>query len=234
MIHTLAAEARPLGTTGALTKLRLERKIPAVIYGPDVKPLPISVSYNPFEKMLREAGTSSLITLEVDGQPHTVLVKDMSTDPLTNSFTHVDFFEVSMKKELEASVDLVFVNESPAVKDLGGTLVKVQGSLTIRCLPQNLVRSIEVDLGVLKTFDDVITVGDIVAPTGVTFQDEANAVVVKVSAPLTEEQMKALEAENAADVTKVEVVGAKEKEGGEAAESKEGEAAAPAAAKEKK
>lgn len=212
MSHTLIAEARQLGTVGALTKLRLERKIPSIIYGPDVKPLPIAVAYNSFEKMLHDAGTSSLITIDVGGQSHTVLVKDMSTDPLTHRFTHVDFFEVSMKKELEASVDIVFTNESPAVKDLGGTLIKVHGSLTIRCLPQNLVRSIEVDLSALKTFDDVITVGDIIAPTGVMFEDEDSAVVVKVSAPLTEEQMKAMEAENAADVTKVEVVGAKEKE----------------------
>lgn len=234
MSHTLTAEARSLGTIGALTKLRLERKIPAIIYGPDVKPLPIAVDYNPFEKMLQVAGTSSLVTLDVGGQSHIVLVKDLSTDPLTDRFTHVDFFEVSMKKELEAAVDLVFTNESPAVKDLGGTLIKVLGSLTIRCLPQNLVRFIEVDLSSLKTFDDVITVNDIIAPAGVMFEDEDSAVVVKVSAPLTEEQLKAMEAENAADVTKVEVVGAKEKEDESGdAEAKEG-GVEPAAVKEKK
>lgn len=231
MTNILSAEVRKTETRGAINELRAARKMPAVVYGPEVEPISITIGYNQFEKVLQAAGESSLIEIDIDGTKHNVLIKDVQTDPATSRFSHVDFFEVSMKKELEAAADINFIDESPAVRDAGGTLVKVKDALTIRCLPKDLVRAIDVSLAALKTFDDVITVGDIKAPAGVTFVEEAEELIAKVSAPLTEEQLKAMEAENAAGVDKVEVVGKKEGEEAEAegAEAKEKEKGKPAA-----
>lgn len=221
---TLQAEARKEGSRSASQAVRAARKIPAVVYGPDVEPVSIAIEYNPFVKALADAGESTLVEIDVAGAKHNVLIKDMQTDPMTGAFTHVDFYAVSMKKELETDVSLEFVGEAEAVK-AGGTLMTIKTALTVRCLPKDLVRSIEVSLDKLKTYDDVITVGDITLPEGLTAEAEAEEIVAKVSAPLTEEQLKALEAENATvDASKVEVVGKKEGEAEEAAEGEEAKA----------
>lgn len=219
----LQAEARKEGSRSLSQAIRADRKIPAVVYGPDVEPVSISVEYNPFVKALSAAGESTLVEIDLAGTKHNVLIKDMQTNPMTGAFTHVDFYAVSMKKELETDVSLEFTGEAEAVK-AGGTLMTIKSALTVRCLPKDLVRSIEVPLDKLKTYDDVITVGDIALPEGLTADAEADEIVAKVSAPLTEDQLKALEAENATvDTSKVEVVGKKEEEPaaeGEAAEAK--------------
>lgn len=222
---TLTAETRDLAHRSEIKTLRADRKIPAVVYGPEMKPVSITVAYNPFVKALADAGESTLVEVDVAGAKHNVLIKDTQTDPATGRFTHVDFYAVSMKKELETDVTLEFIGESEAVKS-GGTLVKVKDALSVRCLPKDLVRSIEVSIERLKTYDDVITVADVQLPSGLTVLAESEDVIAKVSAPLTEDQLKALEAENAADVSKVEVVGKKE----EAAA--DGEAAAEEKSKE--
>lgn len=234
MTHTLPAAPRTVGARSILTDIRTSRKIPAVIYGPEVKPVSITIEYNPFEKIFHEAGTSTLVTLTVEETPHIVVVKDVALDPLTNRFMHVDFFEVSMKKEMEVPVAIRFVGESPAVKNEGGTLIKVKDTLTIRCLPKDLISALEVSLDALHTFDDVIAVGDIALPPGVEFVEEAEEIIAKVAAPLTEEQLKALEAENVADVTKVEVVGKKEGEAAEGATDGEADAKEKTPAKAEK
>lgn len=220
MSATLIATARAAASRGELSAVRADRKIPAVIYGPEMEPVSIVIESNPFAKVLTEAGESTLVEIDLAGAKHNVLIKDMQTDPRTGAFTHVDFYAVSMKKELDTDVSLDFVGESDAVK-MGGTLLKVKDSLAVRCLPKDLVRSITVSLDKLKTYDDVITVGDIALPPGLTAQDDAEDVVAKVDEPLSEEELKAIEAENSADVSKVEVVGKKEEAEGEAAEGEE-------------
>lgn len=211
MSVSLQATARVAVTHGQLNAARAERKIPAVIYGPEMEPVSIMIESHPFSKALTEAGESTLVEVDLAGTKHNVLIKDMQTDPRTGSFTHVDFYAVSMKKELETEVSLNFTGDSEAVK-MGGTLVKIKDSLNVRCLPKDLVRSIEVPLAALKSYDDMITVADIALPTGLTAIDDADEAVAKVSAAMTEDQLKALEAENAGDVSKVEVAGKKEEE----------------------
>lgn len=216
---TLQAEVRVEGSRSVAQAIRADRKIPAVIYGPETQPVSIAVEYNPFAKVLAQAGESTLIEIDVAGVTHQTLVKDLQTDPVSGLFTHIDFYAVSMKKELETDVTLEFVGEAEAIK-MGGTLVKIKDALTVRCLPKDLVRSIEVSLEKLKTYDDVITVGDIALPAGLTALADAEDAVAKVAAALTEDQLKALEEENSSDVSKVEVVGKKEDAEAEEADAK--------------
>lgn len=232
MMTELVAEKRNAATRSARNAARANRKLPAVLYGPEQKPVSLVIDYHPFEKVLTVAGESTLVNVSFDGTSVPTLIKDIQIDPRTGKISHVDFFAVSMKKELDAHVDLEFVGSAPAVAKLGGTLVKVKDALKIRCLPKDLIRSIAVMTEKLATFDDVITVADLVIPAGITVEAEPDEVVAKVSAPLTEEQLQALEAENNADVSKVEVVGKKKED--EVVEGAEGAVASSAEAEAKK
>lgn len=202
---------------GGADALRAARKIPAVLYGPEIEPVPIAVEYRDFEKLYAGAGTSSLIDFTVDsGAPVKVLIQDVEFEPVKGKITHADFRQINMSKEMEVAIEVEFVGESPAVKGMGGTLVKALDTINVKCLPKDLVSHVTVDLSRLATFDDVINVGSIEFPAGITPMDDAESVLAKVLPPLTEDELKAMEETSApVDLSKIEVEekGKKEEEG---------------------
>lgn len=125
---------------------------------------------------------------------------------MTNRIAHVDFFEVSMNEALEARIPLEFINESPAVREQGGILVKTLEEVTVSCLPKDLPHSISIDLSTLIDFSTHIQVKDLVLPKGVTVLTDELTTIVLVEAPRTEAQMAELDEKIEADVTKVEGV----------------------------
>lgn len=208
---------------------RKEMRIPGVVYGHGIPSMPISVGRSEFIRVFRDAGYSSLIDFVTEGQQAVkVLVKEIQTDPLSTDPHHIDFYQVRMDEELTAEIPLNFVGEAPAVKVDGGTLIKSLGTIEVRCLPANLPHAVDVSLGVLKTFDDVVTVGSIVLPEGVVATGDAGTIIATVARPLTEDEQKRLEMGTTADVSAVKT------EAEEKRASEEAKKAAEEAAEEKK
>ena len=230
---TLNLEAQTRKIIGKKVRdLRKGGFIPAVVYGKDVKPQNLSVQALPFVKLYKEAGESTLIDLKVDSAaPVKVLIQEVQADPLTGALSHVDFRQIKMTEKIKAEVLLKFIGESSAIKELGGTLIRSIDKIEIECLPSDLVHEIEVDLSVLKTFEDRIHLRDLKIPAGIKVLSDMNATVATAEAPLTEEEMKA-ELETPV-VEKVEEVGVVEKEKKEGEEEAAG-AAAPEEKKEEK
>ena len=198
--------------------VRAEDKIPGVIYGPEMEPISVMADYNSFGKLLKEAGESSLIDFQVEGgKTVKALIQDVQYEPVKGRMIHFDLRQINMSAEMHANVVLKFIGEAPAVKEQGGTLVKVLEEVEVKCLPKDLVSEIDVDLSALKTCDDVIHVKNLVLPTGIQIVNDPETMVAKVAAALTEEQLKAMEETPAPTVEQVEV----EKKGKEAKEGEE-------------
>lgn len=194
--------------TGNAEEVRTEGKIPAVLYGPGREPISVAVSYNEFDKLYQEAGESTLVDFTVDGEKSVkVLIQDLQYNPLTRRFSHVDFRQIRMDQEIETAVELIFVGLAPAVKELGGTLSTPMSEINVKSLPDKLMTSFDVDLSILKTFDDAIYVKDLKLPEGVLSMDNPDALVAKVAPSLTEDAIKAMEEANAApvDISKIEI-----------------------------
>lgn len=203
---TLSAKKRDL--VGKKTRqLRKKGILPAVLYGFKIKNLNLEVDLKEFKKIYQEAGTSSLISLEVEKKKIPVLIKDFQKDPLSGEFLHVDFYHPSLKEEVEAFVPLEFVGEAPAVKELGATLIKHLDEIEVRALPLDLPHEIKVDLSSLKGFDDEILVKDLKVPQGVKILTKPEEIVVSLTPPekLEEELEKPIEEE----IIEPEVVGQK-------------------------
>ena len=185
-------------------KLRQQSLVPAVIYGHGTENKNVMVDYNSFHKAFKAAGESTLLDLEIEGDGTVkALVKDWQVEPLSNRYTHVDFYQVNLKEKLKTEVALNFIGESPAVKEQGGSIIKTLDSVLVECLPMDLVHSIDVDVSILKNFEDMITVKDLKVPEGIEILENADEVIVKVEAPMTEDQLKALENAAPVDVTAV-------------------------------
>ncbi len=190
--------------------LRQKGILPGVLYGPKIETRPLEIDLKEFEKIYKEAGESSLISLEVDKKKFLVLIHEVKLDPLTEKPTHVDFYQPRLEEEAEAMVPLVFEGEAPAVKDLGGTLVKNISEVEVKALPQNLPHEIKVNIDRLKTFEDSISIKDLIISKEVKILKEPKEVVVAVSPPekVEEELEKPIEEK----VEEVEKVEEKEKE----------------------
>lgn len=209
------------------TRVRNSGNIPAVIYGNGIASRNVTLGVSEFRKVYREAGKSTLLDVAIDGaEPLKALIQEVQPNPLTLEPQHVDLRQIKMDEELTIDVPLEFINEAPAVKELAGTFVHALDTVKVRCLPANLPHEIQVDISSLKTFEDTITVADLILPSGVKIIDEGDIVLATVTPPLTEDQLKKLEEGAAIDVTAVKT------EAEEKKAEKEAEEAASATAEE--
>lgn len=224
-MSNLILQAETRSKTGRPVKnLRQSNKIPAVLYGRGVKNANLSVDYVAFEKLYRSGGMSGLFELNIDEQaPLKVLLQDFQLDPLSSRFSHLDFRQVKMDEKIKTDIKLHFVNEAPAVKELGGIFVKSFSSVPVECLPQDLVPEINVDISSLKEFGQVIHIKDIIIPPGIKILAHADDVIATVTPPRAEEEAAPVAAA-APDLSQIKTE-AEEKREKKAAETGEEEAA---------
>lgn len=204
----ISLKAKIRKETGRKTDaLREADRIPAVVYGHKVKNVSLDLDYKDFQKVLREAGESSLIELDIEGEKEkrAVLVHEIQKNPVTDRFIHVDFFQASLTEEVQVKVPLVLEGVSLAVKDLGGTLVKNISELEVKALAKNLPHEIKVSIEGLNTFEDHILIKDLIIPKDVKVLAKPDEIVVSVAQPQKVEEELAKElVEKVEDVEKVE------------------------------
>ncbi|MEK7562108.1 MAG: 50S ribosomal protein L25 [Patescibacteria group bacterium] len=186
-------------------KTREAGGIPAVVYGPGVKNISLEIDQIEFKKVFKEAGESSLIDLKLDKENRPVLIHEIQRDPVSDKITHVDFFQASLKEEVEVTVPLVFEGVAPAIKELGATLVKNMTEIQVKALPQNLPHEIKVNIDELKAIGDHILVKNLPLAEGVKVLKKPDEIVVSISAAekVEEELAKEIE-EKVENVEKVE------------------------------
>ncbi len=216
----LAAEPREI-TGKAVKRLRLEGRLPGVVYGHGVESSNVSVDGHEFEQLRRQVGSNALVDLSVDGQAALpVLVSGVQIHPVTRRPLHVDLFLVTMTEELTIDVPLVANGQAPAATLSGGTLLHPNETVKVRALPDNLPQSIEYEVGSLTDFELTIRVRDLTIPENVTLLTDGDEIVARVQAPRVievEEVPVAAEGEEGE-----EGEAAAEGEGGEAAPSGDG------------
>jgi large subunit ribosomal protein L25 len=194
--------------------IRKAGQVPAVFYGKKEASTPISISKRDFLKVWAEAGESSVITLETPDGEKESLIHDVDIDPVTGNPRHADFYVFEKGHKLEIALPIEFEGSSPAVKDLGGMLVKVLHELKIEAMPKDLPHHIIIDVSGLANFGDQIIAQDIKLPAGVELKENPEEVIVLVSAPREEKEEEVV----APDLSEIEVMKKGKEEGEEGAE----------------
>jgi large subunit ribosomal protein L25 len=206
-----AETGRPIGSA-ASRRLRATGKVPGVVYGRGVDPLPLVVDWRELRAALTtDMGVNAVVTLEVGGDSHMTIVKDLQRHPVRRDVLHVDFLVVERDKPVAAEVPVVLEGEPTKVLQERGVVEQLLHALTIHAKPAAIPASLTVDVSELE-IGDTITVADLSLPAGVTTEVEDDQPVA--SAQVT----RAAEAEAAEG---------EEEEGaeGEGAEGAEGEGA---------
>jgi large subunit ribosomal protein L25 len=169
MTFELIAQKRMLQGSGASRRLRRANKVPAIVYGGSTAPMAIELDHNTILLNLRkEAFHSTVLTLNIDGTPETVLLRDSQVHPYKPLVLHCDFQRVDTTHAVHQKVPLHFINAdiAPGVKLSGGNVSHVMGEIEVTCLPQDLPAFIEVDLKDLQAGQS-IHVSQLTFPAGV-------------------------------------------------------------------
>jgi large subunit ribosomal protein L25 len=218
---TLVAESgRTIGYRSS-GRLRLEGRIPAVVYGHGITPLSVSINRRELRAVLHtDAGSNAVINLEVGSDSHLTIVKAMQRHPVRNEVIHVDFLVVNRNEIVTVDVPIVLTGESKAVHDADGTIDQQLFTLSVNSTPGNIPNEISVDVSGLG-IGDSIRVSDLKLPSGVTTDvdpEEAVAIAQVTRATIEAEQLEA-EAEAATEEGAEGDEAAAEGEAGETAEA---------------
>ncbi|MBI2482192.1 MAG: 50S ribosomal protein L25 [Candidatus Vogelbacteria bacterium] len=199
-METLTAEVRTIFGK-QLAPYRQVGKLPVVAYGGKSEAKPLFLSIKEFKKVFANAGESSIVSVAMPEGIKEVLIHGVDFHPVTGEPIHADLLLVDMNKPIRVSVPLEFTGESPAVKDLGGALIKVLHEIEIEALPKNLPHNLIIDISSLVALDSQILVKEVVLPAGVTLISELEGVVASITT--AGEEIK--EEEEPVDLSAIEV-----------------------------
>lgn len=186
--HTLQAEARKV-VGRKVKQLRRDGVLPANIYGREVKSQSVQVKLADFLKTFEEAGETGLISLQVDGVEHPVLIHNVQYHPITDAPVHADFFEVNLKEKVTATVPIEFTGESPIEKSQEGIVVPQLREVEVEALPTDLPENITVDVSELTEVGQAIKVADLkVDREKVEVKGDPEQIVVVIEEPAKVEE----------------------------------------------
>lgn len=171
--------AAPRTVIGKQVKqLRRDGFIPAVIYGQS-EPEHIQLENLPLRRVLRQASTTHLIDIDLEGKVRTVLARAIQTHVTRGDLVHIDFYEVNMRETITSDVELILVGKSIPASEGDGSDTLLLHEVEIECLPGDLVAEIEVDASQIADADTVIYVKDLQAPSGVTILTDPETPVAR-------------------------------------------------------
>lgn len=210
---------------GAARRSRAEGRVPGVVYGHGMEPVPIEVDRREFLIALNtDAGLNVLLELDLDGSSTLALTKELQRDPVRGTVLHADFITVDRTEKVLVDVPIHLVGEAAGAKE-GGALQHTLASLSIRATVTDVPEYLEADISGLNVGDS-LRVSDLVVPDKYEVVTDSEAIVASVAAPVSEEELEAMEAEAGIEAEEPEVA----TEGGEAADAEAGEGAEEAPA----
>lgn len=192
---TLTAKERTDFTRSSLRNIRTSGHVPGIIYGKDTGNKPVSLDSVELIKTLRDEGKNAVITLEVGGEKHSVMVTDLQTDPLKNEITHADFQVVNMSEDIEVEVPIHLTGEAIGVKT-EAYCASLLYALTVKAKPKAIPQAIEADISSLDV-NEVLTIADLPAGGDYSFHHESDEVVASILPPQRQEAAEADEEESA-------------------------------------
>jgi large subunit ribosomal protein L25 len=218
----LVAEARAERGSSSSRRTRTEGRIPAVIYGHGIDPLPITVEARELRGALNaQARGSVLFNVQVGGASHLVVAREVQRHPVRNTVAHVDFQIVRRDEIISATVAINLVGEALQVTRAGGVVEHALLHLVVRAKPGDVPAVIEVNIDGLEV-GQAIRVADLNLPSGVTADLDPEMPVV-VGATAAHGGLEEAEEEGAPSEEET-TTAAEEEASGEAASSDEASA----------
>jgi large subunit ribosomal protein L25 len=188
--------------------LRRAGKLPAVLYGHGIESIPIMLDHHETSLTLSHLTSSSLVTVDLEGQQYPALVREKQRDYLKNRLLHLDFQAISLTEKIRTKVGIELIGKAPAVKEFNAIISTGLSELEVECMPQDLPERIQVDISGLDEIGAAVHVRDAVVPDQVKVLDGMDEMIAVASAtreePVVEEVPAEEEAEAGAEAPEAE------------------------------
>ncbi|HJS72466.1 MAG TPA: 50S ribosomal protein L25 [Acidimicrobiia bacterium] len=167
-------------------RVRREGLVPAVVYGPDVTPIPVAVDAHDLQLALHtEAGSNAIINLEIeDGATLTTMARVIERHPFRNEYRHIDFVTVDLSRTVHAEVIIHFEGTPIGVRE-GGVFSPARTHVLIEVLPTEIPAFIELDVSSVD-IGGSLRIEDLPELENVVYLEEPDAVVMSVTVPAAE------------------------------------------------
>ena len=170
--------------TSAARRTRLQNKVPAVVYHSGIEATPLSVDKISLNKALRTG--QMIFEVNVEDKNQFVLVKEIQYHPVTDEIIHIDFQKVKEDEKISLEVSIRSTGEAQGVK-LGGLLVQMLNSVTVKCRPAEIPEFLEIDVTDMEMSTNLF-VKDITLPSDVEMITAQDIAVVSVQEPKQESE----------------------------------------------
>ena len=163
--------------------LRREGVTPAHVFGHGIESLALQCSTAEVQRVLAQAGTTSLIDVDITSEkkPRKVFIREVQRDALTGQLLHVDFYQVKLTEKMTAEIPIVLVGEAPAAKSKDNIIEQIMTQVQVSSLPEKIPHRIEVDVTSLKEAGDAIHIKDLSLDKDITINADPGQLLVKVS-----------------------------------------------------
>lgn len=167
-------------------RLRLTGRVPAVVYGKDIKPQAIAVDRRELYGVLHtEAGLNALINLEIEGGSNQLtMAKVVERHPVRGEIIHVDFITISLTETTRVEVLLELQGDPIGVRE-GGIIETINNSVVVEALPTDIPTSIIIDVSGMDV-GDTLRVADLPVIEGVEYVDDVDQPLITVVLPAAE------------------------------------------------
>ena len=206
-----AATREGIGVKGALSKIRAEKNIPAVVYGGHKEPVSVTVSVKDLEKIVK-AGKNTLVEMDLNGAKELALVKEVQYHAVTDLPIHADFQRVSMKDKMDVVVPIRLEGTCNDIAQYGAIVEHIMREIEVRALVSAIPHEIVVDISPM-TINKGIVAGEIKLPEGVELLTDGEAPVVHLAIPKDDTPAPAAAADAAAQPESSSTKGKKDEEG---------------------
>lgn len=181
MPDTYAVEPRAV-TGKAVSRLRREGILPAIIYGRGLPSLAVQMPYVQARDLMNQHGRSTLINVQVVGEaePRPVVVRQLAQNPVTRALLHLDFYQVDLARLITAQIPIVLTGTAPAVARWNGLLVQGLEHVEVEALPQSIPLHLEVSVAGLGQIGDHVFLSAVRPPAGVRIITSGDSMVVAV------------------------------------------------------
>lgn len=197
---SVTAAPRPQHGKGPTGRLRREGRVPGIIYGYEVDPTAVHVdSLDLYHALHTDAGRNVLIRLKLEGDTTLVIARDLQYHPIRQEVMHVDFYAVDRNAQISVEVPVHVINEDEVAND-DGVLNQILYTVSIAVKPLDVPNGFDLDVTDMA-IGDVARVEDLTAqlPEGAEFEIDLDRTVVTINAPISEEELEALEEEAGID-----------------------------------
>ncbi|QRV01967.1 50S ribosomal protein L25/general stress protein Ctc [Arcanobacterium phocisimile] len=180
MADLLTAEIRQEFGKGASRRLRREEKLPGVLYGHGEDPLHLELDYHATYMAVR-GNANALLSIEIEGEKHLAIVKDVQRNPLSRLIEHVDFLRVKKGEKVDVEVPVIIEGEPAGNAMANAEILHILAKASATNIPESIVVNVE---GLEEGAH--VTVADLELPADVEIELDPESVVVVISVPTVE------------------------------------------------